>query len=241
MNNRNMMFLNRRMYGSNFMNRGRRRNDFPIPYPSRPIYERGMHDGLMYNQPMTYPPNRYSDSENERYNYERSEDYARGNRRDGHSEEYYQPVEFMGKFNGYYGVGNEYDYARGRHDYGCGDYHHEAKGRANGAYLLSDEELRKISEDLLRKIDEKDRQFLTKEHIRRKVDEIGIKFERFTFEELYMTMLMLFKDYNKILGTANIDIYPKLARAFLEDDDAAVRYGEKLALYYDYIVMGEGM
>lgn len=209
----------------------------------RNMHGRYMQDGLMYDNPNAYVPNRYSESENERLNYERGNYGGRSRSYDGCSGEYYQPIEFMGRFNGYYGAGNgEYDYARGRRrDYGCGDYHHSAQSRINDGYLLTDEELRKISDELFRTIDEKEKQLLTKEHIRRQVDEIGIKFERFTFEELYMTMLMLFKDYNKILGTANMDIYPKLARAFLEDEDAAVRYGEKLAMYYDCIVMGDAM
>lgn len=35
-----------------------------------------------------------------------------------------------------------------------------------------------------------------------------------------------------------MDIYLKLAKDFFEDPDTAVRYGEKLAAYYDYIVEG---
>ena len=39
----------------------------------------------------------------------------------------------------------------------------------------------------------------------------------------------------------NTDIYLKLAKAWLCDEDVALRYGEKLAAYHDYIVMGENV
>ena len=34
----------------------------------------------------------------------------------------------------------------------------------------------------------------------------------------------------------NVDIYIRLAKDFLYDDDASVKYSEKLAKYYDEIV-----
>lgn len=39
-----------------------------------------------------------------------------------------------------------------------------------------------------------------------------------------------------VFGKANTDMYLKMAKDFLEDKDAGVKFGEKLAAYYDNIV-----
>lgn len=44
-------------------------------------------------------------------------------------------------------------------------------------------------------------------------------------------------DYKNTLGKGNVDIYIRLAKDFLCDEDASVKYGEKLAVYYEDIVM----
>lgn len=208
-------------------------------------------------------PNRYGDSENQRLNSQREEDYARGRGYDGH----YEPIEIMGRFNGYYGGAEDYargrdynygeDYARGRgRDYNYGnDY---ARGRdygympyppymmdygygrdyAQGGEYLSDKDLKMWADKLMRDVEDKDKQFLSRENIRKRADEMGIKFDKYSFEEFYVVVLMKYTDHCKTLGTANMDIYLKLAKDFFEDDDAAVKYGEKLALYYDHIVEG---
>lgn len=177
-------------------------------------------------------PNRYSDSENQRLNSQREEDYARGRGYDGH----YEPIEIMGRFNGYYG-GAE-DYARGR-DYGYMPYPPYMMDYASqGGEYLSDRDLQMWADKLMKKVEDKDKQFLSRENIRKRADEMGIKFEKYSFEEFYVVVLMKYTDHCKTLGTANMDIYLKLAKDFFEDDDAAVKYGEKLALYYDHIVEG---
>lgn len=189
-------------------------------------------------------PNRYSDSENQRLNSQREEDYARGRGYDGH----YEPIEIMGRFNGYYG-GAE-DYARGGRDYNYGrdygympyppymmDYGY-GRDYAQGEKYLSDKDLKMWADKLMRDVEEKDKQFLSRENIRKRADEMGIKFDKYSFEEFYVVVLMKYTDHCKTLGTANMDIYLKLAKDFFEDPDTAVRYGEKLAAYYDYIVEG---
>ena len=72
-----------------------------------------------------------------------------------------------------------------------------------------------------------------------KAQEMGIKFDKFNQEEFYLTALMMYTDYCKTLGTANMDIYLRLAKDWLEDDDVSVKGGEKLAVYHDCIVEGE--
>lgn len=209
----------------------------------------------------------------ERFNNQRGEDYARGRQ--------YEPIEIMGRFNGYYGGAEDYarsgreqdynygedynhgmdynyrnDYARNdRRDYAYEDDYARGRGRdygympyfpqpymmdyaSQGGEYLSDRDLQMWADKLMKKVEDKDKQFLSRENIRKRANEMGIKFEKYSFEEFYVVVLMKYTDHCKTLGTANMDIYLKLAKDFFEDDDAAVKYGEKLALYYDHIVEG---
>ena len=216
-------------------------------------------------------------SDLERFNNQRGEDYARGRQ--------YEPIEIMGRFNGYYGGAEDYargmreqDYNYGR-DYNYGeDYNHGmdynyrndyarndrrdyayeddyARGRSRdygympyppymmdyasqGGEYLSDRDLQMWADKLMRDVEDKDKQFLSRENIRRKAEEMGIKFDKYSFEEFYVVVLMKYTDHCKTLGTANMDIYLKLAKDFFEDPDTALRYGEKLAAYYYDIVEG---
>lgn len=191
-------------------------------------------------------PNRYGDSENQRLNNQREESYMRGREYDGH----YEPIEIMGRFNGYYGGAEDYargmreqDYNYGR-DYGYMPYppymmdYGYGRDYAQGEKYLSDKDLKMWADKLMRDVEDKDKQFLSRENIRKRADEMGIKFDKYSFEEFYVVVLMKYTDHCKTLGTANMDIYLKLAKDFFEDPDTAVRYGEKLAAYYDYIVEG---
>lgn len=191
-------------------------------------------------------PNRYSDSENQRLNNQREESYMRGREYDGH----YEPIEIMGRFNGYYGGAEDYargmreqDYNYGR-DYGYMPYppymmdYGYGRDYAQGGEYLSDKELKMWADKLMRDVEEKDKQFLSRENIRKRADEMGIKFDKYSFEEFYVVVLMKYTDHCKTLGTANMDIYLKLAKDFFEDPDTALRYGEKLATYYYDIVEG---
>ena len=147
--------------------------------------------------------------------------------------------------NGYYGGAEDYargmreqDYNYGR-DYGYMPYPPYMMDYASqGGEYLSDRDLQMWADKLMKKVEDKDKQFLSRENIRKRADEMGIKFEKYSFEEFYVVVLMKYTDHCKTLGTANMDIYLKLAKDFFEDDDAAVKYGEKLALYYDHIVEG---
>ena len=199
-------------------------------------------------------PNRYSDSENQRLNNQREESYMRGREYDGH----YEPIEIMGRFNGYYGgvedyargmreqdynYGRDYNYARGR-DYGYMPYppymmdYGYGRDYAQGGEYMPDRDIKMWADKLMRDVEDKDKQFLSRENIRKRADEMGIKFDKYSFEEFYVVVLMKYTDHCKTLGTANMDIYLKLAKDFFEDPDTALRYGEKLAAYYYDIVEG---
>lgn len=168
---------------------------------------------------------------------EREYPMPRMNYSDGHYPmvQGYVPIEAMGRFTGYYGMGE--DNARGgrRRDmarYGRRTYDYESG-------MLGQEEIMEWSEKLKEELEDKDKQYFSKENIKKKAEEMGIKFDKFSLDEFYLTVLMVYTDYCKTLGTANMDIYLRLAKDWLEDDDVKVKGGEKLATYHDYIVEGD--
>lgn len=227
----------------------RRMTDGRNPYGSEGGYvvsRRARGDRRMGRDYANDYPNRYSDSENQRLNNQREESYMRGREYDGH----YEPIEIMGRFNGYYGGAEDYDRGMREQDYNYGrdygympyppymmDYGY-GRDYAQGGEYLSDKDLKMWADKLMRDVEEKDKQFLSRENIRKRADEMGIKFDKYSFEEFYVTVLMKYTDHCKTLGTANMDIYLKLAKDFFEDPDTALRYGEKLATYYYDIVEG---
>lgn len=173
-----------------------------------------------------------------RANYQSRGDY---NYEDGHYPmvQGYMPIDAMGRFTGYYGMGE--DNARGgrRRDmarYGRRNYQRTYDYDSG---MLGQEEIMEWSEKLKEELEDKDKQYFSKENIKKKAEEMGIKFDKFSLDEFYLTVLMVYTDYCKTLGTANMDIYLRLAKDWLEDDDVKVKGGEKLATYHDYIVEGD--
>lgn len=191
------------------------------------------------------------------------DDMRRG--RDGHHEmrqggSTYYPIEAMGVFNGYYGMPEDYarggrgrdrdyadyrydmnyDYARrgGRYDMRGGrDYGYDYAG--DYGENLTKEELEHWKKKLMKELEEKDKQFFSKENISNKAKQMGIEMKGYNEEELEIATLMVYTDYCKTLGTSNMDLYIRLAKDWLEDKDVAVKGGEKLAIYFDCIVEGE--
>lgn len=140
------------------------------------------------------------------------EDYRRGGDRDrgmDHGWDYRGEMDFD-------------DYADYRQDYG-------------GGYLNRDE-LEHWEHKLMEELDKSERDAMSREKIIKRAKDLGIKFEEFTEDELAVATLVMYTDYCRTLGKASIDMYVKLAKDFLEDKDAGVRYGEKLAAYFDHIV-----
>lgn len=124
------------------------------------------------------------------------------------------------------------DYSRYADDYRrYPDY-----ARSEDDYALSDEELTRWGKKLLESISEKDKQVLKMENIIKKAEQLGIRFDMFTPYEYYLVVLMMFTDYSKTLGVGNYDIYMKMAKDWLCDEDVAVKYGKKLSSYYENIV-----
>lgn len=160
----------------------------------------------------------------------------------------YYPIEAMGRFNGYWGMPQE-DYGRGR-DYGydmMGDYR-GGYGRRDYGYdygydygdygqSLSEKELDHWCKKLMSQLDEREKQMFKKETIMQKAKSMGKPMEDFGEEELYITTLMAYTDYKEVIG-ANPDMALRLAYAWLSDKDVKATGSQKLAIYYDEIVMG---
>lgn len=221
-------------------------------------YDRGYYNSdYRQHAPMdgNYPHSQPHDERGSRY-YESGRQHDMGYdypmMRDGHYHKggegkTYYPIEAMGKFNGYWGMPEEDYRGRGR-DYG--DYNYDMRGRDYnydygydyaGDYgeTLSNKEIEHWSKKLMGELEEKDKQFFMKENIMNKAKQMGIKFDKFSEEELWIATLMTYTDYCKTLGSANMDIYIRLAKDWLEDDDIAVKGSEKLAVYFDCIVEGK--
>lgn len=161
---------------------------------------------------------------------------------DGH----YYPFEVAGSFGRYpdpYYDDMMYDYARRRNSRGqfmrdrVYDYPMMYDGAEEG--MLSDKELERWAKKLLEEVEEKDKSFFKFENIKKRAEDMGIKFDKFSPLELMVATLMEYTDYGKTLGSANMDTYIRLGKDFLCDPDAGLQYGMKLAAYYDTIVEGE--
>jgi hypothetical protein len=140
----------------------------------------------------------------------------------------YYPIEAMGTFNGYYGMPQQ-DFARqgGRRDMG-GDY----------GETLSEKDLDHWCKKLKEQLDEREKQMFSKEAISKHAKTIGRQMEGFTEKELEVATLMIYTDYKHSIGQ-NLDLAVRLAFDWLNDKDASVKGGEKLAVYYDCIVEGD--
>lgn len=206
-----------------------------------------------------YPMRDYGDMRGD-YNYDMARqgdmrnDYARQGGYDGHYPQgqgsTYYPIQAMGTFEGYYGM-PEQDYARGgrrdyaydmrydmrggRRDYGYDDYGYDDYG--DYGETLSDKELEEWCHKLKSQLSEQEKQMFSKEAIMQRAKAMGKPMEGFGEKELEVATLMIFTDYKQTIGN-NIDLAIKLAYDWLSDKDVKVKGAEKLAVYYDEIVMG---
>lgn len=215
-----------------------------------------------------YPHSQYAD-ERGRRDYESSRQYdmgneyadMRGRRRrnakgqymsdrgyeemDGHypmqEGKTYFPIEAMGTFNGYWGTPQE-DYGRYGSDMRYDGYPYPIMDYGDYGETLTKEELEHWKKKLMEEVDDKYKNFFTKENISSKAKQLGIQMEGFSEEELLVATLMMVTDYQKALKPyigENMDAFIKLAHAWLNDKDASVKGGQKLAQYYDTIVEGD--
>lgn len=148
--------------------------------------------------------------------------------------------------DGNYDGRNEYDYdprydmtmdQRRRRSQTTGRYMSDR--HMTGDDKLPEEDIEKWTKSLLSEMEDRDRQQVKMDFILKRANEMGISFEKFTPEEFYVTVLMLHTDFSKALQNQPIDTYLKMAKAWLCDPDASLRYGKKLAAYYEEIVNGD--
>lgn len=139
------------------------------------------------------------------------------------------------------------DYARGgRRDYGYDydDYGYDYDddddyGYDYGEEKLSNQDLTEWMHDLMDELDHDEKEVFKKERALQRAKEMGVEFSKYSEMEFYVTFLMCYTDYKRTIGKGNMEYALSLAKEWLEDKDAGVKYGEKLAVYYDSIVCAE--
>lgn len=113
---------------------------------------------------------------------------------------------------------------RGRRDYAEGN-------------KLEPQELAEWHKKLMSEVPDSSKEMLSEEKIMKKAKENGIKMEKYSEDEFLVTVLMMYTDYWETAGRGNLDMYVKLAEDFLCDEDSHLKGGEKLAAYYENVVM----
>lgn len=152
----------------------------------------------------------------------------------------YEPVEFMGYCQGYYGSPDQ-DYGRGR------DYGYDMRGRRDYGYdygydygdygedALSKEELKEWEHKLMGELDEREKQMFKREVIIPKFKQMGIEMKDFTEDELYVFTLAKYLDHKHSIGQ-NPDLSIKIAKDNLCDEDIAYQGSMYLMKYFDTFV-----
>lgn len=166
--------------------------------------------------------------------YAGENDYGRGGWYEGEFRGMTRDHDMMdGRRGGDRGRGMDHggDYRRERDFDDYADY-----GQDYGGGYLNRDELEHWEHKLMEELDKSERDAMSREKIIKRAKDLGIKFDEFTEDELAVATLVMYTDYCRTLGKASIDMYVKLAKDFLEDKDAGVRYGEKLAAYFDHVV-----
>lgn len=194
-----------------------------------------------------YPMRDYGDMRGD-YNYDMARQNYDGHYPQGQGSTYY-PIEAMGVFNGYYGMPEQdygmggrrdygydmrYDMRGGRRDYGYDDFGYEY---GDFGTTLSEKELEEWCKKMKSQLSEQEKQMFSKEAVMQRAKALNRPMEGFGEKELYTATLMWYTDNKEFFGQ-NIDFAVKGGYAFLADKDVKVKGAEKLAVYYDEIVMG---
>ena len=170
--------------------------------------------------------------------------YIRDSRMYGGRDRHYHEPEYEMEYDGRRDYNYDYDYAYERpYERDYREYPFEMKGRFGRDYApmgkeLSERDIETWIRRIMDEIDDKDKQYFKMDNVIKKAEAMGIRFDKFTPEEFYVTVLMNFTDFSDTFGTGNPDIYLKMAKKWLCDEDASLKYGAKLAAYYEHIVNG---
>lgn len=131
------------------------------------------------------------------------------------------------------------DYGYEPMDYGYDDDYGYDYGMDYGEEKLSSQDLTEWMHDLMDELDHDEKEVFKKERALQRAKEMGVEFSKYSEMEFYVTFLMCYTDYKRTIGKGNMEYALSLAKEWLEDKDAGVKYGEKLAVYYDSIVCAE--
>ena len=119
------------------------------------------------------------------------------------------------------------------------DYMHDGYDRYSEYYDYEEME-KEYHEDLNRwigKLKRKDKFGLSYDEVIQHAKNNGVSFNDFDEKEFYAVYLMVISDFKSISNDPNV--YIKMAKDFLYDDDIEVTPKEKLCIYYYKIVKGE--
>ena len=170
-------------------------------------------------------------------------DYARGGR--GRRNDYaYDDDEAMYdgrqgvKGTGRYGIGGSRYYGR-RSDRASADYNEYDYGHGGEMHLTKHDMM--MWKEKMENPDGSYGEHFTSTQIKQAMQSLGVQMNGYNEKELCLAANMLYSDYSEVLKPfipreKEAVIYVNMARAFLDDPDAAVQGGEKLAAYYYAIV-----
>ena len=170
------------------------------------------------------------------YNYDYGMDYAgrgrHGGRRAGRRNSDYA----MDQYPRFYGYG-EVMYPPYEEGYDSTTGQYRRRERMMEDFGGSDEEYREELKEWTKKLKKYDKYGMSKEQVIQQARNHGAKFKEYDEEEFYATYLMMISDYKELSNDPTVFI--KMAKLFLEDEDAEVKGSEKLCAYLYEIVLGE--
>lgn len=185
----------------------------------------GKYDHARYRMPRYH---RYDREMERKHHYDYDMDYGMD-----YADEYETDGRQGVKGTGRYGIGGSRYYPR--RDYG----HTEHEGKV----MISPKHMR-MWEKELKNADGSHGTHFEESQIMPIAQKLGIKFDMYSEEEFVLVANMLYSDFCEALKSIVTPerehiVYSKLAKAWLEDKDTALKGSEKLAVYYYCIVNDE--
>lgn len=157
-------------------------------------------------------------------------DFADGRRRDYRDYQDSRDSARRGKLR--YNYENDYDMEED-----------EEEDEMDGAMKIPKRDMQKWKRSL-RNADGTQGEHFKKEDIEQVADKVGVEYEHYDEKDFCMVVNMLYSDYAEALKgffppDKELVVYVKLAKAWLEDKDAAAKGSEKLMAYY-YCIVDKG-
>lgn len=105
----------------------------------------------------------------------------------------------------------------------------------HNAAMLDERTLDMWARELMQEIDPIHQNKYKMDQIIKKAEDMGIRFDKFSPAEFYATVVMIASDFGKTVGLGNVDMITRMAKDWLCDPDAGIKYGKKLSAYYHNI------